>query len=292
LFAPITRYQYTTDLFLGESLIGESIQPLENVTTLHAMLKDSILAWPDSSLQDIGVLDLEKEVLTLTIDNGRGIRLRSEGPDEDLERIKAMHRFVADRTLAHLKQREAFFRGRAEGRLQGAKRTLQVADQARELFSAGAAQAGADVSRLAQAIQELRAEISEEGNRGDASGAASASEGLPHAGDSTFALGKRGQLAMYQNLDLADLPKVRLDSEKAEAEAGKTAAEMEQRIRDLTLEISMIDPPRVTRFAERSLTPAGPRKLVRLTIGFIGAGAIYLGVLAFLTWIRRSLRRA
>jgi len=120
-----------------------------------------------------------------------------------------------------------------------------------------------------------------------AGGATAASEGVPRFGDSTLALGKRGQLAMYQNLGLYDLPRVRLDGERAVMQADASAADNEQRIRDLTLEISMLDPPRITRFAERSLNPAGPRKALRLLIGFFAGAMIYLGIFFCVQWVRR-----
>jgi hypothetical protein len=69
-------------------------------------------------------------------------------------------------------------------------------------------------------------------------------------------------------------------------DADRLAADMEQRIRDLTLELATLDPPRITRFAERSINPAGPRKLMRLMVGFFVGSMLYFGVWVFVRLAR------
>jgi hypothetical protein len=285
LLAPPLQYQYTTDVFLGETLVGDNVQPIDNGNTVLAIVRDSILPSPDSSLQEMGISGLDPYVLVMGIENGRAVRLRSEAREGDVDQIKAMHRFIADRILAHLQRREMFIRSRAEGRRKGAEQSLEVAGKAREFYSAGLAQTNADESKLAQAIQELAAEIAKDDKAGS-DGAALVGDGLPRAGANTFALGKRGQLAMYQSLRLSDLPTRQIERESKVIEADRLTAEMEQRIRDLTLELATLDPPRITRFAERSVNPAGPRKLVRLMVGFFVGAMLYLGVWVFVTLIR------
>jgi len=292
LLAPPLRYQYTTDVFLGETLVADNVQPIENGSTVLAIMKDSILPSPDSTLQEMGISELDRFVLVTGIENGRAVRLRSEGREEEVEQIKAMHRFIADRILAHLTRREMLVRTRAEGRLKGARQTLEVAGEAREFYSAGLAQTNADESKLAQTIQELTAEIAKEDTAGSSGAALVGGEGLSHVGDTAFALGKRGQLAMYQGLRLSDMPTRQIERERQVVDADRLTAEMEQRIRDLTLEIATLEPPRISRFAERSINPTGPRKLVRLLVGFLVGSMLCFGVWAFLRLARSILTGA
>jgi hypothetical protein len=287
LLVPPVRYQYTTDLYLGESLVAATFQPIENTLTVVAMIKDSILPSPDAELQRLGIVDLDGSVLLLVVDNGRAIRLRSDGPESDFELIGRMHRFVADRALDHLKRREVFLRNRAQGRLQIAKQSLETSTKNLGDYSADIAHAASDEAALTQEIKALSDEISDEEKRKSES-QSSAPAGRAQGEDEAFAFGRRGQLARYKQLKLSALPARITEIEKLGVEVNKAAMELRQRIDDLNIEIASIDPPRITRFVERSIRPVGPRKLVRLAGGFIAGFSLYFVALMLAGFAKRQ----
>ena len=265
-------YQYRTDVSLGEFAADNNFQTFEPIGVTESFIRETLLLSPPSEeLKKFGVIDVRSNALVTTIEAGRAVRVVSTAAEDDLELVKAVHRFIADGTIDHLKRLVDYVKLRLVSRRSAAEQALKVASDNLVLFS----QLGSDGKLSESKTRELTQRLSDELSKlRQAEAPVSASDGddpLRNGGGMNL----RGQFAFTQRLGLVDLPVLRADMAKAMANFSQTAAQAQQAIKDTSDQLEAFREPTVTVFAQRSLSPVRPSLLMPLLVALVAALVAY-----------------
>jgi hypothetical protein len=271
------KYEYRTDIFLGEFAVENGLQPLEPSATTELFVRDTLLIAPTTEeLTRLGVREIRSSVLVTVIEAGKSLRIRSTAAEDDVARIKAVHQFVADGILNRLKGRAAFVKARLESRLSEVQERLQFVSNNLVVLSEIVSDAKASEARVLELARHLADEISElDRSQRDSSPPAATAEG------EGLGLGNRRQLAMYQKLGLAEIPMLRATSARTIVDLQQSAAQSRQVIKDLNEQLAAFREPAVTQFMLRSVSPEGSGRLLTLLVGLVAGFMTFFAARAF-----------
>jgi hypothetical protein len=279
----VPRYQYRTDVSVGEFARGDSLDPIEPAAVMEVFVRDTLLIAPTTDeLKKLGVREAGSSALITVIEAGKSLRIRSTAAESDVALVKAVHQFVADGILNRLKGRATYLKSRLEGRLAEAQEKLQFALNDLAVFSEIGSDAKASEGRVRELARNLSNEISEHDRPQQSPSPPAAAEG--EGPD----LSKRGQLAMYQKLGLAEIPLLRAKSAQTIVDLEQAVAQLRQAIRDLNEQIAVFREPAVTLFMERSISPVGSSRLLTLLVGLLTCVATFVAVLTLRRWSRKA----
>jgi hypothetical protein len=267
-------YEYRTDIFVGEYTTGDGFQAFEPISSTEQFVRDTLLIAPTTEeLRKLGVSEVRTAAVVSTVEAGKVLRVHSVSPEDGLDRVKAIHRFIADSILERLKPRVSYTRTRLDNRLSSAQENLKAASNEAVIFSEIIAEAKASEVKTREQARKLADQIAElDGLGRGLPSPATSGEGAP---TETMDFSIRGQLSMYQKLGLAEIPFLRADTARAVVELGKTIAQSRQSIKDLNDQIAVFREPAVTQFVSRSVSPVRPALLVLLMVGLVAGLATY-----------------
>jgi hypothetical protein len=270
------KYEYRSDIFLGEFAADNSFQPLEPPVSTEFFVRDTLLIAPTTDeLTRLGVTDMRSSVLVTVIEAGKSLRIRTTAAEADVARIKAIHQFVADRILDRLRGRAGYVKARLESRLSEAQESLQFLTHILAIVSEIGSNAKANEAR----VQELARKLDDEISKHDRSQQGSSPPAAAAEGEG-LGLSRRGQLAMYQKLGLAEIPLLRATSAKTIIDLEQSAARSRQVIKDLNEQLAVFREPAVTQFALRSVSSVGSSRLLTLLVGLVAGFMAYLAAWA------------
>ena len=263
-----SRYEYRSDIFLGEFASENSVQPFEPATTTELFVQDTLFfAPPTDEMKKQGVSDIRSNAIVTLIEAGRFLRIRSLAAEDEVARIKAIHRFIADGVIERLAARAGFVKARLENRLSEARERLKVVSNSLAILSEIASDAKASEVKLQELVRKLADESRLE-------------QPQPHNADATTAaredgvtLSRHGHLGMYQRLGIAELPTLRAESAKNIADLGQRVVQLQLVELDLTNQLAAFRDPEMTQFMVRSTSPVGPPALLLVMVVF-AAGAV------------------
>jgi uncharacterized coiled-coil protein SlyX len=276
-------YEYRTDVFVGEHATDDGFQSFEPVSATELFVRDTLLFAPATEeLIKFGVKEPRLFAIITIVEGGQTIRIHSVSAENDIDRVKAVHRFVADGILTRLKPRAAYVRARLDNRLSSAEEGLKFASNNLAIFSEIVADAKASEAETLEQARKLTHQIQELDRSEQDSARPARTGGGEGTGNEATDLSIRGQLAMYQKLGLAEIPFLRADSARTIVSLGQTAAQSRQTIKELTNQITVFREPAVTQFVSRSVSPTRPRLLALLVVGLVAGLATYYAARAIL----------
>ena len=274
-------YEYLTDVFVGEYASDDGFQPFEPVSATESFILDKLFVAPTTpELSRFGVEQLRSVVIVKVVEAGKTIRILSVSDEEGVDRVKAVHRFIADGILARLKPRATYVKTRLNNRLLSAQEALKVASDNLAVFSEIVANSKASELQTLDQARSLADQIAgvERPPRGSRS--AEGADGGKGAGNEAVGPGARDQLSMYKKLGLAEIPFLRADSARTVVALGQTVTQSRQTIRELTEQVSAFREPVVAEFVLRSVSSKRPRILGLVLVGLIAAFASYYAIRA------------
>ena len=264
-------YEYQTDVFVGEYASDDGFQSFEPVSATESFILDKLLvARTTPELRGVGVEQARTAAIITVVEAGKTIRIHSVSAEDGIDRVKAVHRFVADGILARLKPRAAYMKARLENRLSAAEQGLRVVSNSLATFSEIVVEAKDSESKTMEQASKLADQIGgvERPVASSSAQVAGAREGM---GNDATDVSIRGQLSMYKKLGLADIPFLRADSARTVLALRQTAVQSQQTISELTNQIAVFQEPAVTEFVSRSASPRRPVLgflLIGLVVGF------------------------
>jgi hypothetical protein len=276
-------YEYRTDIFVGEYATGDGFQAFEPISATEQFVRDTLLIAPTTEeLRKLGVSEVRTAAIVATVEAGKVLRVHSVSPEDGVDRVKAIHRFVADGILERLKPRVSYARARLDSRLSLAQENLKAALNEAVIFSEIMAEAKASEVKTREQARKLADQIAElDGAGRGVTLPNTRGDGAP---TETIDLSIRGQLSMYQKLGLAEIPLLRADTARTGVSLREAVAQSRLAIRDLNSQIAVFREPAVTQFVSRSVSPARPALLVLLMVGLVAGLATY--------YATRMIRRA
>lgn len=274
---PFPMYEYRTNVFVGEYFTEDGFHSFEPVSLTEAFVYDNLFVAPTTpDLSKLGVKEVRSAAIITVIDAGKTIRIRSVSAEDGVDRVRAVHQFVADGILARLRPSAAFVKARLENRLLSAEEGLKVVSDNLAFFSEIVVDAKASEAKTREQARKLADQIAEVERLGKGSSPPAATGGGEGTGNEATELSIRGQLAMYQKLGLAEIPFLRADSARTIVSLGQTAAQSRQTIRDLTAQMAVFREPAVTQFVSRVVSPTRPGLLLPAVVGLVaGLGTYY-----------------
>jgi hypothetical protein len=270
----LPSYEYRTDVFVGEYATDDGFQSFEPVAATERFVLDTLLTAPtNEELRKLGVREARLGAIISVVEAGKVIRIQTVAAEDGIERLKAIHSFVADGILARLKPRAMYVRARLDTRLSSAEESLKSASNNQAVFSEIVADAKASEARTREQARKLAEQIATlDGSEQGSPPPAGARE---NAGNETAEPNIRGQLAMYQKLGLAEIPFLRADSARTIVALEQTINQSRQTIKDLTDQVAVFREPAVTQFLSRSHSPTRPGRLMQLLVGLVAGLAAF-----------------
>ena len=232
------------------------------------------VAPPTDELRRQLVRDARSNALVALVEAGRFLRIRSIAAEDDVARIKAIHRFIADGVIERLGARAGFVKARLENRLSEARERLKVVSNSLAIFSEIASDAKASEVKLQELVRKLADESRLE--RLQADSAADNVDTTTAAREDGVTSSRHGQLGMYQRLGIAELPTLRAESAKNIADLGQRMVQLQLAEWDLTNQLAAFRDPAMTQFMVRSTSPVGPPALLLVMVVFAAGVASYV----------------
>jgi hypothetical protein len=129
-------HEYLTDVFVGEYASDDGFQPFEPVSATESFILDKLFVTPAApELSKLGVEQVRLVAIIKVVEAGKTIRILSVSEEDGIDRVKAVHRFIADGILARLKPRAAYLKARLDNRLLSAEEALKGAANSLAVFS-------------------------------------------------------------------------------------------------------------------------------------------------------------
>jgi uncharacterized coiled-coil protein SlyX len=275
-------YAYRTDVFIGEHAAKDEFQPFEPVSATEAFVLNTLLIAPTTDeLRKLGVREVRWSALINVVEAGRVIRIQTVAGEDDIQRVKTVHKFIADGILERIRPRAAYVRALLDGRLASAEETLRSASENLAALTEIITDARTSEAKIREQAHKIADQIAALEQSGQASPPplASAGEG---PGNEAADLGIRGQLAMYQKLGLAELPFLRVDGARTVVALRQAIAQSRQTIREINGEISFFREPVVTQFVLRGASATKPGLLMTMLVGLVAGLAAYVAGRAIL----------
>ena len=274
-------YEYQTDVFVGEYASVDGFQSFEPVSVTELFVFDKLLvARTTPELRRLGVEQARTGAIITVVEAGKTIRISSVSAEDGIDRVKAVHRFIADGILARLKPRAAYMKAQLENRLSAAEQGLKVVSNSLATFSEIVADAKDSELKTMEQASKLADQIAgvERSVASPSAQVAGAGEGT---GNDAIDVSIRGQLSVYKKLGLADIPFLRADSARTVLALRQTAVQSQQTISELTNQIAVFQEPAVTQFVSRSVSPRRPG-LGLLVVALVAGLATYHAMRAIL----------
>ncbi|SDN37307.1 hypothetical protein [Afipia sp. GAS231] len=269
----IPTYEYRTDVSVGEYAVEDGFQTFEPVASTEQYVRDKVLVAPvPDDLKNLGVIQLRLEAIVTVVDTGRTVRILSVAEESRIERITAVHRFIADGILDRIKPRSEHTKVRLRNKLAAEEEVLKLASSSMPVFS----EITSDAKKSEVKIQEMARHLADEIVRLDQIEGSPSSAG---AGETMINMGmglsRRGQLALSQRLGMVELPQLRADIARTYLSLGQTVTQSRRTIADLTGQLAVLREPAVTQFVVRSASSTKPG-LVVVLVGLVAGLATYL----------------
>lgn len=271
----VPLYEYRTDVFVGEHANDDGFQTFEPVSATESFILDTLFVAPTTpELNRLKVKQVRWAANITVVEAGKTIRIHSMSAEDGVDRIRAVHQFIADGILARLKPRAAYIKARLDSRLLSAEEGLKVASNNLAIFSEIVADAEASEVKTRERARELADQIAgiERSGRRSSPAVTTGGEGVDNE---VTSLSVRGQLDMYQKLGLAEIPFLRADSARTVVSLSQTGAQSRQAVRDLTEQIGVFREPTVTQFMLRSVSPTRSGLLLPMIIGLVAGLVTY-----------------